>query len=310
MSKILVTGGAGFVGSHLVDRLIRKGHKVVVVDNLSTGKKENLNKKAKFYKIDICSPKIAPIFKKEKPEIVYHYAAQIDVRKSTENPVEDAKINILGSLNVIQNFILNTKYKIQNTKFIFASSVGVYGEPKTLPVKENHPLNPLVPYPITKLTTEKYLNYYQSQGLNFVSLRYANIYGPRQLSEIGEGGVIAIFINKILKGERPTIFGRGRQTRDFLYVDDAVGAAISAIISPSGSIFNVGTNKEITINSLLKLILKILNKKIKPIYKPLREGEIVKSRIDYSKARRELGWRPRYNLQNGLKKTVEWFSHI
>lgn len=306
--KFLVTGGAGFVGSHLVDRLIKKGHKVVVVDNLSTGKKENLNPKAKFYKIDICSPQISQVFKKEKPEIVYHLAAQIDVRKSTENPVQDAKINILGSLNVIQNFILNTKYKIQNTRFIFASSVGVYGEPKTLPVKENHPLNPIAPYPITKLAIEKYLNYYQSQGLDFVSLRYANIYGPRQPSEIGEGGVIAIFINKILKGERPIIFGRGQQTRDFLYVDDAVNAAILALKTQTSSVFNVGTNKEITINSLLKLILKILNKKIKPIYKPLREGEIVKSKIDFSKIKKELGFQPEYTLENGLKETIDWFK--
>jgi len=302
--KILVTGGAGFIGSHLVDRLIKEGRKVIVADNLSTGKKENLNKKAKFYKIDICSPQISQIFKKERPEIVYHLAAQIDVRKSTENPVQDANINILGALNILENCKKNKVKKI-----IFASSVGVYGEPKILPVKENHPLNPLAPYPITKLTTEKYLNYYQSQGLNFVSLRYANIYGPRQPSEIGEGGVIAIFINKILKGERPTIFGRGQQTRDFLYVDDAVKAAILALKTQTSSIFNVGTNKEITINSLLKLILKILNKKIKPIYKPLREGEIIRSRIDFSKIKKELGWQPKYTLENGLKETINYFKN-
>ena len=307
--KFLVTGGAGFVGSHLVDRLIKKGHKVVVVDNLSTGKKENLNPKAKFYKIDICSPQISQVFKKEKPEIVYHLAAQIDVRKSTENPVEDAKINILGSLNVIQNFILNTKYKIQNTRFIFASSVGVYGEPKTLPVKENHPLNPLAPYPITKLAIEKYLNYFKTQGLDFVSLRYANIYGPRQPSEIGEGGVIAIFINKILKGERPIIFGRGNQTRDFLFVADAVEAAILALKAPSGSIYNVSTNKEITIKALLKLISKILNKKFKPIFQPSRQGEIIRSRIDFSKIKKELGWQPKYTLENGLKETINYFEN-
>lgn len=307
--KFLVTGGAGFVGSHLVDRLIKKGHKVVVVDNLSTGKKENLNKKAKFYKIDICSPQISQIFKKEKPETVFHYAAQIDVRKSTENPVEDAKINILGSLNVIQNFILNTKYKIQNTRFIFASSVGVYGEPKTLPVKENHPLNPLAPYPITKLAIEKYLNYFKTQGLDFVSLRYANIYGPRQPSEIGEGGVIAIFINKILKGERPIIFGKGNQTRDFLFVADAVEAAILALKAPSGSIYNVSTNKEITIKALLKLISKILNKKFKPIFQPSRQGEIIRSRIDFSKIKKELGWQPKYTLENGLKETINYFEN-
>jgi len=312
--KILVTGGAGFIGSHLVDKLIKNGHKVVVVDNLSTGKRENLNPaffkksgagtKAKFYKIDICSPQISQIFKKERPKIVYHLAAQIDVRKSTENPVKDAKINILGTLNVLENC---KKNKVK--KFIFSSSVGVYGEPKTLPVKENHSLNPIAPYPITKLTIEKYLNYFKSQGLNFVSLRYANIYGPRQPSEIGEGGVIAIFTNKILKGERPIIFGKGIQTRDFLYVDDAVEAAVLALKAKSGSIYNVGTDKEITINNLLKLVLRILNKKTKPIYKPLRRGEIICSRIDYSKIKKELGFQPRYTLEEGLNETIKWFQN-
>lgn len=314
--KVIVTGGAGFIGSHLVDRLIKKGHKVVVVDNLSTGKKENLNKKAKFYKIDICSPKIAEIFKIERPEIVYHYAAQIDVRKSTENPMEDAKINILGSLNLIQNLTSNIKHQTSRPKFIFASSVGVYGEPKTLPVKENHPLNPIAPYPVTKLAVEKYLNYYQSQGLpagrqglNFVSLRYSNIYGPRQSSG-GEGGVVAIFIANFLKGKRPVIYGFGQQTRDFLYVDDAVEAAILALKAPAGSIYNVGTNKEITIKAFLKLISNILNKKTKPIFQPLRQGEIIKSRTDYSKIKKELGWQPKYNLEKGLTRTINWFQSI
>ena len=307
--KILITGGAGFIGSHLTDKLIQKGHKVVVADNLSTGKKENLNKKAKFYKIDICSPEISQIFKKEKPEIVYHLGAQIDVRKSVENPVGNAKINILGSLNIIQNFILNAKYKIKNTRFVFASSVGVYGEPKTLPVKENHPFNPIAPYPVTKLAVEKYLNYYQNQGLDFVSLRYANIYGPRQKSS-GEGGVIAIFIKTLLKNEKPAIFGSGRQTRDFLYIDDAINAAILALKAKPGSIYNVSTNKEISINNLLKLISKILHKNVKSVYKPQGKGEIIRSRIDYSKIKKELNWQPKYNLEKGLTETINWFQSI
>lgn len=300
--RTLVTGGAGFIGSHLVDKLIKEGHKVVVIDNLSTGKKENLNPKAAFYKIDIRSPKINQIFRKEKPQIVFHYAAQIDVRKSVENPIEDAKINILGTLNILENCKKNKVKKI-----IFASSVGVYGDSKKLPLKENYPLNPISPYPITKLAIEKYLNYYQSQGLDFVSLRYSNIYGPRQIST-GEGGVIAIFIDKLLKGEKPTIFGDGNQTRDFLYVDDAIEAAIKALKAPSGSIYNVGTGKEITINNLLKLLSSILDVKTKPISRPLRKGEIIRSRIDYSKARRELGWKPEYSLEKGLQKTIGWFK--
>jgi len=310
--KILVTGGAGFIGSYLVDRLIKEGHKVVVVDNLSTGKKENLNPaffkksgagpKAKFYKIDIRSPKINQIFRKEKPQIVFHYAAQIDVRKSMENPMEDADINILGTLNLLENC---WRYGVK--RFIFASSIGVYGEPKVLPTKEEHRLNPISPYPITKLAIEKYLNYYQNQGLDFVCLRYSNIYGPRQLST-GEGGVIAIFIDKILKGKKPIIFGDGKQSRDFLYVDDAVEAAILGIKASTGSIYNLGTNKEITINELLKLLSNILKKKIKPVFRPFRQGEIVNSRIDYSKIKKDLGWRPKTRLEDGLKITTDWFK--
>ena len=310
MSKVLVTGGAGFIGSHLVDRLIKEGHRVVVVDNLSTGKKENLNPRAKFYKADICGSKISQIFKKEKPQIVFHYAAQIDVRKSMENPAEDAKVNILGTLNVIQNFISinqQNQHESASKKFIFASSVGVYGEPKELPVTENHSLNPLAPYPITKLAIEKYLNYYQEQGLDFVILRYANIYGPRQ-SSLGEGGVVAIFIRQLLNQKKPVIFGDGNQTRDFLYIQDAISAAIKSIKAFSGAVYNIGTDREITINNLLKLLSQKLNKKVKPIFRPLRQGEIVKSRVDFSKAKRELKWSPKYNLDKGLEKTVNWFK--
>ncbi len=300
--KILVTGGAGFIGSYLVDRLIKEGHKVVVIDNLSTGKKENLNPKTTFYKIDIRSLKISQIFRKEKPQIVFHYAAQIDVRKSIENPIEDAKVNILGTLNLLENC---RKHKVK--KFIFTSSVGVYGEPQKLPVSENHPLNPIAPYPITKLAIEKYLDFYQSQGLNFTSLRYSNIYGPRQISA-GEGGVVAIFINKILKGEKPIIFGDGNQTRDFLYVEDAVEAAVLVIKAPIGSIYNVGTNKEITVNTLFKLLSNILKTKIKPNFRPFRQGEIVNSRINYSKIKKDLGWKPKYTLEKGLQITADWFK--
>ena len=300
--KYLVTGGAGFIGSHLVDKLIKQGHKVSVIDNLSAGKKENLNKKAQFYKIDIRNPKISQIFNKEKPEIVFHYAAQIDVGKSLENPVFDAKVNILGTLNLLENC---RKFKIK--KIIFASSVGVYGEPEALPLKENYPLNPISPYSITKLAIEKYLNYYRFQGLDFACLRHSNVYGKRQKS-VGEGGVVAIFIDRILKGEKPVIFGDGRQTRDFLYVDDAVDAAVLAIKASSGAIYNVGTNKEININSLLSLTSDLFKQEVRSSFSPLRPGEIIKSRVDYSKAKKELGWQPKYSLEKGLEKTIEWFK--
>lgn len=299
--KMLVTGGAGFIGSHLVDKLSAK-NEVVVIDNLSTGKKENLNKKAKFYKADICSPAISLIFEKEKPQIIFHFAARVNVRKSFSNPVDDAKINILGTLNLLENC---KKYKAR--KFIFASSVGVYGEPKVLPVKEEHPLNPTSPYSVTKLAIEKYLNHYQNLGLDFVSLRFANIYGPRQRYD-GEGGVVAIFINKILRGEKPIIFGRGKQTRDFLYVGDAVRAAILAMQGFPGSIYNTGTNRQVSINYLLGLISKILKIKVKPAFQPSLPGEILKSRLNYSKIKKEIGWQPRYSLERGLKETINWFK--
>ena len=183
----------------------------------------------------------------------------------------------------------------------------MYGEPKELPVTENHSLNPLAPYPITKLAIEKYLNYYQEQGLDFVILRYANIYGPRQ-SSLGEGGVVAIFIGQLLNQKKPVIFGDGNQTRDFLYIQDAISAAIKSIKASPGTTYNIGTNKEITINNLLKLLSQKLNKKVKPIFRPLRQGEIVKSRVDFSKAKRELKWSPKYNLDKGLEKTVNWFK--
>lgn len=310
MIKTIVTGGAGFIGSHLVDKLIRRGCKVTVIDNLSTGKKENLNPKAKFYKIDICSPEISQIFKKEKPRVVFHYAAQINGQKSAENPMKNARTDILGSLNIIQNFISINRSSQQKGvhKIIFASSVGVYGEPKTLPVKESHPLNPIASYPVAKLAIENYLNYFKSRGLDFVSLRYSNVYGPRQPSKMGEGGVIAVFINKILKKDKPIILGSGRQTRDFLHVDDAVNAAILALNARKSSIYNVGTNKEITINALFKLLSNILKVKTEPIFQPLRQGEIIRSRIDYSKIKKEFGWQPEYDLEKGLREAVEWFT--
>jgi UDP-glucose 4-epimerase len=306
--KIMVTGGAGFIGSHLVDKLIKEGNKVVVIDNLSTGKKENLNPKAKFYKIDICSPKISEILKKEKPEFVFHLAAKIDVRKSTENPIEDAKVNILGSLNIIQNLYHFSKVKSQKSKLIFASSVGVYGEPKILPVKENHPLNPIAPYSISKLAIEKYLSFYQTQGLDFVSLRYANVYGPRQLSD-GEGGVVAIFIDQLLRKKVPTIFGNGNQTRDFVFVEDVISACLKSInYKGKESFFNIATGIETSVNALYRKISKILKVDTKPKYVPEKPGDLKRSCLDISKAKRELNWRPNYNLEEGIIKTANWFK--
>jgi len=303
---ILVTGGAGFIGSHLVDALIERGHRVVVIDNLSTGKKENINKKAKFYKIDVCSPKIGEIFKKEKPEIVFHLAAQINVRKSVENPLFDAKVNILGSLNVIQNFVQLRTSNIKHPTFIFASTGGaIYGDAKKIPTPENYPANPISPYGISKLAVENYLKFYKENfGLKFISLRFSNVYGPRQDPK-GEAGVVAIFIDKLLKGERPTIFGDGNQTRDFIFVEDAVSACLKAMeYKGEKEIFNIGTGIETSINKLYEILSKLLKTKIKPKYALEKSGDLKRSCLDISLAKRELKWKPRYNLEKGLEKTI------
>ena len=299
--KILVTGGAGFIGSHLVDQLIKEDHKVVVIDNLSTGKKENLNPKAKFYKIDICDEKISQIFKKEKPEAVFHYAAQINVRKSVENPIEDAKVNILGTLNILESC---KKYGIK--KFTFASTVGVYGNTEDLPVSENHPLNPISPYTVSKLAIENYLNYYKRE-FGFVLLRFANVYGPRQITT-GEGGVVAIFIDNLLNQKIPTIYGDGNQTRDFVYIEDVVEANILTLNNSKRECFyNIGTGIETTINNLFRLISQKTKTDIAPVYESPREEDIYKSCVDYSKIKKELGWQPKYNLERGLQKTINQF---
>ena len=310
----LITGGAGFIGSHLTDRLIKKKHKVVVIDNLSTGRKENLNpaffkkggasSEAKFYKIDIQSPKISDIFRKEKPEIVFHFAAQINVRKSVANPIEDAKINILGSLNILENC-----KKARVKKIIFSSTGGaIYGEAALIPTPESYTAFPLSPYGIAKLTIEKYLNYYfKVFGLAFVSLRLANVYGPRQNPK-GEAGVVAIFCDKLLKNEQPIIFGDGRQTRNYVFVDDVVDASILAAETNKVGIFNVGTGIETNINKLYQLILKKTGKEIKPIFESTKPGDLKRSCLDCAKIKKQLGWQPRYSLEQGLEKTVKWFK--
>lgn len=302
--NILVTGGAGFIGSHLTDRLIEEGHRVVVLDNLSTGRKENLNPKAKFYKCDICSPEISQIFQHEKPEVVYHLAAQIDVRKSVRDPVSDAKINILGSLNVLEYC---KRFGIK--KIIFSSTgSAIYGDANIVPTPETFPELPLSPYGICKLAIEKYLNYYfQVFSLPYISLRYANVYGPRQNSK-GEAGVIAIFCDKILNKQQPIVNGDGKQTRDFVYVDDVVKANILALKSDKIGIFNIGTAEETNINTVFNELQKFIGSEYKEMHGPAVSGEQQRSCLDYLKAEKELGWQPKYSLEKGLSETVEWFK--
>ncbi|MEM4398120.1 MAG: NAD-dependent epimerase/dehydratase family protein [Candidatus Woesearchaeota archaeon] len=304
--KIIVTGGCGFIGSNLVDELINQKHNVVVIDNLSTGKKENLNKKAVFYKVDIREKeKIEKIFKKEKPEIVFHHAAQIDVRKSVSNPEFDASINILGLINLLK---ASVDFKVK--KFINISSGGViYGENAKLPIKETESKNPVSPYGISKYTGELYVEFFNRiYGLRYTTLRYSNVYGPRQ-DPLGEAGVISIFSNLMLNNKRPTIFGDGKQTRDYVFVKDVVSANILAIEKGDNEAFNIGTMKETSVNDLFRLMKKILKFNQEPIYAEPRAGELLKNCLDNTKAKKILGWKPEYDLEKGLIETINWLKN-
>lgn len=302
MKKVLVTGGAGFIGSHLVDALVEKGFAVVVLDNLSSGKKENLNSEAKFYKADIRDVQISEIFENEKPEYVFHLASHISLRESIKNPIKDAEINILGSLNLLSQCV---KFRVK--KVIFSSSAGVYSEMCELPTSETDNLEPVSPYGITKLTIENYLRVYREiYGLDYVILRYANIFGPRQNSD-GEGGVIAVFSEKILKGEQPVIHCSGKQTRDFVYVKNIVEANIFSLSLSSG-IYNVGTGVQISVNELFKKIVEISGKSLEPFYDLSFNGGQFQSALD-SRKLKSAGFKFNYSFDEGLRKTIEWFRN-
>lgn len=303
--KILVTGGAGFIGSHISDAYINAGHSVVIFDNLSMGVKENINPKAKFYQLDIRDEKVKEIFEQEKFDIVNHHAAQMDVRKSVDDPMFDASVNIIGVLNLLENC---KTYGIK--KFIFASTGGaIYGEQDYFPADENHPVRPLSPYGITKLATEKYLFYYEQVfGLPYVVLRYANVYGPRQ-NPHGEAGVIAIFAKKMLEGGQPHINGDGKQTRDYVFVEDVVRANILALDYAKSDIFNIGTGIETDVNVLFNEIKKLTNSNCNELHAPAKKGEQLRSVLDTKKIEKELNWIPKYNIEEGLRLTVAFFKN-
>lgn len=304
--KVLVTGGAGFIGSHLVDRLIQEGHQAVVVDNLSTGKKKNIHKDAIFYKMDILSDRLEKVFQKEKPEVVSHHAAQMDVRRSVADPTFDAQSNILGLLNLLERAVKNGTRRV-----VFASSGGaIYGEQKVFPAPEEHPTRPLSPYGVSKLASEHYLYYYQSVcGLEYTALRYSNVYGPRQ-DPFGEAGVVAIFTQKLLKGEQPIINGNGMQTRDYVFVEDVVEANMAVIHGQVNDTFNVGTGKETSVNQLYRYLLDITGAKVKEIHGPEKKGEQIRSSLDAQKIHKTLDWEPRVQLPEGLMKTVDYFRNL
>lgn len=302
--KVLVTGGAGFIGSHLVDRLVQEGHDVVVVDNLSTGKRKNVNRAATFYKADIQSSRLERVFRNERPSVIMHLAAQMNVRRSVDDPMFDASVNILGTLNVIEQAARHGARKV-----VFASSGGaIYGEQDIFPAPESHPTRPLSPYGISKLSGEHYLSYYQrASGIQAVSLRFANVYGPRQDPE-GEAGVVAIFIQKMLTGEQPVINGNGRQTRDFVFVEDVVEANLLVMGQGIEGVFNVGTSSETTVNELFAILKELTKSDCKEVHGPAKKGEQLRSTIDATKLRQQLGWEPKVGLSDGLRKTVEYFS--
>ncbi len=303
MSKILVTGGAGFIGSHVVDAFVEAGHEVVVVDNLVTGKRENVNPAAKFYEVDIRDAEaVEKVFAAERPEVISHQAALANVRQSLEQPVTYGEVNILGSI-----ILLEMARKYECRRFIYASTGGAcYGEPEFLPVTEEHPINPLDPYGISKHAVEHYLySYRHNFDLSYVVLRYPNVYGPRQ-DPLGEAGVVAIFTNLMLQGKQPTINGSGEQQRDFVYVGDVARANVLALDRGDG-IYNIGSGIPTDVNTIFAELKAITGYPGEAHYGPPKPGEVFRIYLDASKARRELDWEPTVSLNEGLTRTVAFF---
>ena len=302
--KILVTGGAGFIGSHVVDFYIAHGYDVVVVDDLSTGRISNLNPAATFYKLDIRDPEVAEIFEKEKPDYINHHAAQMDVRRSVSDPFFDADVNIIGSLKLIE---YAKRYQIK--KFIYISSGGAaYGEPEYLPCDEDHPVNPICPYGASKHTVEHYLFiYYINYGLKYIVIRYPNVYGPRQ-NPHGEAGVVAIFSGKMIAGDRVIINGDGEQQRDFVHVSDCARANILALnIDKDHHIYNLGSGRGTSIYEIYTLLAEITGYKKNAKFGPAKVGETHRIYLNADKARRDLVWQQTISLEKGLEDTVNYY---
>jgi len=313
--KVCVTGGCGFIGSHVVDAYVEKGYEVVIVDNLSTGKRENQNKKARLYVSDVCTEHIEEIFLNEKPDIINHHAAQISVPLSVMEPILDAEINIKGTIRLLE---LSRKHKVK--KFIFASTGGaIYGDATKVPTDESYSPEPVSPYAISKLSAERYIQYYYKQyNLPYIILRYSNVYGPRQIPH-GEAGVVAIFIEKLISGEHPVLYHfpdeiRG-MVRDYCYVKDIAQACMVASEAAKIGIYNIGTGKRTFTLDLYSFALNVLRQKGKatpdifnePIKGSARPGEVKVSTLDVKKAREELHWQAQFQLKEGLSETVDWY---
>lgn len=301
--KILVTGGAGFIGSHVADAFLAAGHEVVIIDDLSTGKRTNLPAAAKFYNADIRNPEAREIVRNERPQVLSHHAAQMDVRRSVADPRFDAEVNVLGTINLLEG-----AREVGAAKVIFASSGGaVYGEQEQFPAPESHPMNPLSPYGVTKATGEHYLFYYHAvYGLPYVALRYGNVFGPRQ-DPHGEAGVVAIFTERLLDGQVPTINGDGKQTRDYVFVGDVVRANLAALTTTFVGPVNVGTGIETDVNVLYTHLRVLTGNPHQAQHGPAKAGEQLRSVVDVRRAAEVLEWKPQVALEEGLRRTVEFF---
>ncbi len=302
--KILITGGAGFIGSNVADAYLAAGHEVAVVDDLSSGKTENINPRAKFYRLDIADPKLAEVFADFKPQLVNHHAAQISVPLSVDDPLADARTNVLGLVNLLTQCRAH-----QVKKVIYVSSGGVvYGEPENLPATEEFPLQPASPYGIAKYAGELYLAFFARQcGLRYVALRYSNVYGPRQVPH-GEAGVVSIFILALLEHKAPTVFGDGKCIRDYVFVGDVVQANLQAVEHGENVAVNIGTGRPTDVNELYQIIADVMHSDLTPKAGPPRRGDLLANYLDARLAGRVLNWRPQVSLQEGVAKTVQYFK--
>lgn len=302
--KVLVTGGAGFIGSHVAERLLAEGYTVHIIDNLSSGSEDNVPASAVLHRLDIRDEQVKRLFKAERFDAIVHHAAQMSVRHSVQSPSNDAEINIVGFLNLLEAGRANGLSKV-----VFASTGGaIYGEPAYVPQDESHKMLPISPYGISKLSAERYLAYYEhAYGISSVVLRYANVYGPRQRAE-GEAGVVAIFINNMLAGKAPFIYGDGNQTRDYVYVGDVVEANLKGLSVKDSGIFNVGTGVETTVNTLFEVLARLTAFNQKPDHAAPRLGEQQRSVLSFGKIEKELDWTPQVSLTQGLENTVTWFK--